>query len=137
MKDPLTPEERSARMRLVPAKDTKPELLVRKLIHAMGYRYRLHARNLPGTPDMVFAGRKKVIFMHGCMWHGHENCRLNRPPGNRQEYWLPKLERNKRRDEENRRKLEELGWSVFIVWECETRRKNIAALLGRVRDFLG
>lgn len=134
--DTLSPENRSKRMSLIRAKDTKPELLIRRLIHAMGYRYRLHVRKLAGIPDLVFRGRKKVIFVHGCIWHGHVGCRLNRPPKTRLEYWLPKLEGNKLRDQENQIKLREQGWSVFVIWECETQHKNLELLSHKICDFL-
>src|SRR4051794_27886636 len=103
--DILSPEERSKRMSLVRSKDTKPELFVRRLVHSMGYRYRLHGQKLPGRPDMVFSRRKRVIFVHGCFWHLHEGCPNNRVPKSRSDYWLPKLEGNKRRDERNQDQL--------------------------------
>lgn len=98
--DTLSPQERSERMGRVRNKDTKPEMVVRRLTHSLGYRYRLHGRKLPGRPDMVFAGRKKVIFVHGCFWHRHDeqNCPLTRWPKSRLEFWVPKLEKNKQRD---------------------------------------
>ena len=103
--DTLTPAERSARMALVRAKDTKPELLVRSLVHGMGYRYRLHRRDLPGTPDLVFPGRGKAIFIHGCFWHRHARCVLARLPKSRGEFWLPKLTANAERDARSVRAL--------------------------------
>jgi DNA mismatch endonuclease, patch repair protein len=132
--DFLTPEQRSERMRRVRAKDTKLELTVRRLVHAMGFRYRLHSRTLPGHPDLVFAGRRKVIFVHGCFWHLHESCRQYRLPRNRQEFWIPKLEETRRRDSDNQRKLRELGWSVLIVWECGVKHRDELVL--NIRDFL-
>lgn|SRR5579875_3229334 len=132
--DTLTKAERSERMALIRSKDTKPELAIRSLIHRMGYRYRLHAKQLPGRPDLVFAGRSKIIFVHGCFWHLHQNCFNNRPPKSKQEYWKPKLDRNAKRDLEVRRKLQRLGWKVLVVWECELG--NIERLAKRIKAFL-
>lgn len=110
--DTLTPAERSASMALVRVKETKPELLVSRLMHGMGYHYRLHRRDLPGTPDLVFPGRSKVIFIHGCFWHRHTRCALARMPKSRGDFWLPKLTANPERDARNVRALCRLGWSV-------------------------
>jgi DNA mismatch endonuclease (patch repair protein) len=132
--DTLTPAERSARMALVRAKDTKPELMVRRFVHGMGYRYRLHRRDLPGTPDMVFPGRGKVIFVHGCFWHRHARCALARLPKSRGDFWLPKLTANAERDARNGRALRQLGWGVLTIWECQLR--DTAALANRIRRFL-
>lgn len=135
-KDPLTPIERSKRMSLVRSKNTKPELRVRKLVHSLGYRYRLHARDLPGHPDLVFRGRRKVIFVHGCFWHRH-NCPLgNRLPKSRVEFWQAKLEGNRKRDRRNQRKLRKAGWSVMVIWECQTLPPNIERLTSRIERFL-
>lgn len=134
MADTLTPAERSMVMARIRGKDTKPELTVRRLVHAMGYRYRLHDRRLPGTPDLVFTGRRKVILVHGCFWHRHESCPLARLPKTRRNFWKPKLEGNKQRDQRKMAELEELGWQVLVVWECETRDK--VDLAARVRRFL-
>lgn len=132
--DTLTPAERSARMALVRAKDTKPELLVRRLVHGMGYRYRLHRRDLPGTPDLVFPGRSKVIFIHGCFWHRHARCALARLPKSRGDFWLPKLTANAERDERNVRALRRLGWSALTIWECQLG--DTAKLSSRIRRFI-
>lgn len=132
--DTLTPAERAARMALVRAKDTKPELLVRRLVHGMGYRYLLHRRDLPGTPDLVFPGRRKVIFIHGCFWHRHARCALARLPKSRGEFWLPKLTANAERDARNVRALRRLGWSVSTIWECQLG--DTAKLANRIRRFL-
>ncbi len=132
--DTLTPAERSARMALVRAKDTKPELLVRRLVHGMGYRYRLHRRDLPGTPDLVFPGRGKVIFIHGCFWHRHAGCALARLPKSRGDFWLPKLTANAERDARNVRALRRLGWGVLTIWECQLGES--ATLANRIRRFL-
>lgn len=135
--DFLTPEQRSDRMRLVRGRDTKPELLVRRLTHALGYRYRLHRRDLPGTPDMVFPSRQKAIFVHGCFWHQHPDpaCRLARMPKTRLSYWGPKMERNMRRDEENLGCLTAIGWDALVIWECQTRDRDQLTI--RIVEFLG
>lgn len=111
-------------MRRIRSKGMKPEMLVRRLVHGLGYRYRLHIGNLPGRPDLVFASRHKVIFVHGCFWHQHEDCPISRLPKSRQDYWIPKLERNKQRDEQHKVQLRKLGWKSLIVWECETEKLN-------------
>jgi DNA mismatch endonuclease (patch repair protein) len=118
--DTLAPKERSERMSRVRGKDTKPEMIVRRLLHGLGYRYRLHARDLPGKPDIVFRGRRKAIYVHGCFWHRHPipACKLARLPKTRQDFWVPKLEGNRQRDIENQRRLTEMGWEVLVVWEC-------------------
>ena len=129
-----TPEALSDHMRRIRKTDTKPELAVRRLVHGMGYRYRLHRRDLPGTPDLVFPLRRKVIFVHGCFWHQHD-CRLGqKQPSTNRDYWLPKLTRNVERDAENQTRLAQLGWEALIVWECEI--KNTSVLRDRIRAFL-
>ncbi|WP_082506591.1 DNA mismatch endonuclease Vsr [Rhizobium sp. Leaf383] len=118
-----TKEHRSWTMSRVRSKDTAPEMAVRRLVHGLGYRYRLHGAELPGKPDLVFGARRKVIFVHGCYWHGHDCKRGSRLPSTRQDYWLPKLARNKERDVRNVFSLEQGGWSVLVVWECEVKDK--------------
>ncbi len=130
--DSLSPEERSERMSRVRSKNTKVELRVRRLVHSMGFRYRLHSKTLPGHPDMVFAGRRKVIFVHGCFWHRHENC--GRLPKSRLDFWLPKLEANKERDAAAQRLLSDMGWKFLVVWECQT--KDIDELRKNLKTFL-
>jgi len=132
--DTLTARERSERMSRIKGKNTKPEWAVRRLVHRMGYRHRLHGQGLPGKPDLVFAGRRKVVFVHGCFWHRHEGCRLARLPKSKLDFWLPKLEANAARDKEAERRLAELGWKVLVIWECEV--KDEPALAHRVRAFL-
>lgn len=136
MIDTLTKAERSERMSRVRAKDTKPEMTVRRLVHGMGYRYRLHDRRLPGSPDLVFPSRRKVIFVHGCFWHRHPDpsCKLARMPKSRQDFWGPKLEGNRERDERNRVALDREGWRQMVVWECECRHEE--QLRNKLQDFL-
>jgi DNA mismatch endonuclease (patch repair protein) len=126
---------RSENMRRIGSKDTTPELVVRRLVHSMGYRYRLYRPEIPGKPDMVFWGRRKAIFVHGCFWHQHNRCRRASTPKSHTEYWFPKLRGNKERDSRNLRKLEELGWDVLVVWECQL--SNLRKVARRVRHFLG
>ncbi|MDA8091552.1 MAG: DNA mismatch endonuclease Vsr [Nitrospiraceae bacterium] len=132
--DNLTPEQRSAQMAKVRSRDTKPEMLVRKLVHGMGFRYRLHRRELPGKPDLVFASRRKIIFVNGCFWHGHD-CSLGRIPKSRVDFWTGKITSNRSRDEANLKRLRDLGWKSLVVWECQLRR--IDQVAGRIRRFLG
>lgn len=117
--DTLSKAERSERMSRVRSKDSNPELKLRRLVHGLGYRYRLHVRGLPGNPDLVFPARGAVIFMHGCFWHRHAKCRLARLPKSRVAFWTEKLEGNRLRDQRNRRRLRALGWRVLVVWECQ------------------
>ena len=121
-------------MSRVCGKDTTLEILVRRLVHALGYRFRLHAKDLPGKPDIVFRSRRKCIFVHGCFWHGH-NCRHGRVlPISNTGYWLPKLEKNRARDKKNLRRLRKEGWEPFVVWECQTR--DLEKLIARLAAFL-
>jgi DNA mismatch endonuclease (patch repair protein) len=132
--DTFTTRQRSEVMRRVRAVDTGPEMTVRRLVHAMGFRYRLHCRELPGKPDLVFPRRKKIIFVHGCFWHSH-SCRAGRNrPVTHKSYWMAKLERNRLRDRANRARLKRAGWDVLVVWEC--RLKDTERLRGRLRRFL-
>ncbi len=122
-------------MRAVKSRDTKPELAVRRLVHSMGYRYRLHRADLPGKPDLVFPARRKIVFVHGCWWHGHDCKRGAREPASNQDYWLPKMRRNRERDTENESRLREDGWDVLTIWECQIKDKEVLA--NTFRDFLG
>lgn len=123
-------------MALVRNKDTKPEMIVRRLVHSMGYRFRLHRSDLPGKPDLVFPSRKAVIFVNGCFWHLHPdpNCRLARMPKSRLDFWKPKLQGNRERDERNTFSLEAAGWRVLTIWECQLDDER--ALASRIRAFL-
>lgn len=134
MTDTISREQRSKVMALVRSKDTKPEMAVRKLVHRLGFRYRLHGQKLPGRPDLVFKKRKKVIFVHGCFWHRHENCKHARMPKSNTEFWIEKLNHNKIRDDKNLETLAQLGWKSLIIWECEIR--DIVELEKRIIVFL-
>ena len=119
MVDTVPPEVRSRIMAQVKSKGMKPEMKVRRLLHGLGYRYRLHRKDLPGKPDMVFVARRKVVFVNGCFWHKHEGCPRVRIPKANRDYWVGKLERNRMRDERNLALLAQDGWGVMTVWECE------------------
>ena len=135
--DTLTPRQRSERMSKVRSRNTKPEMLVRRLAHEMGYRYRLHRRDLPGSPDLVFPARMKVIFVHGCFWHRHPDptCHLARLPKSKLDFWVPKLETNRNRDVRNLALLMGLEWDTLEIWECQTKDREL--LGARIREFLG
>ncbi len=128
------PETRSRTMRAVKGKDTGPEMAVRRAVHAMGYRYRLHRADLPGKPDLAFPARRKVVFVHGCFWHMHDCPRGARMPRANRDYWTRKLERNRARDAANRERLREAGWDALVVWECEIGDRD--ALRARLAAFL-
>jgi DNA mismatch endonuclease (patch repair protein) len=115
-------------MALVCSKNTKPEMLVRRLVHGMGYRYRLHQADLPGKPDLVFRSQRKVVFIHGCFWHGHK-CRLGRMPKSRLEYWKPKITGNKERDVRTLRRLRSMRWRALVLWECQLQNLDTVSLL--------
>ncbi len=132
--DVFTSAERSAVMASVKAKDTGPELRVRRLAHALGYRYRLHRKDLPGAPDLAFPGRAKAIFVHGCFWHGHDCARGSREPKANAAYWSAKIARNRTRDAAALEGLAARGWEALVLWECELRRDDLA---DRLCDFLG
>ena len=130
----MTSEQRSRTMRAVKGKDTGTEMTVRRIVHRMGFRYRLHRKDLPGKPDLVFGPRRKVIFVHGCFWHGHTCKRGDRIPRENQRYWTKKIARNKERDQEHVSALNAKGWRVLVIWECET--KDTERLGKRVRAYL-
>lgn len=128
-----TPDQRSRTMRAVKSRDTKPEMFVRRLLHRIGYRYRLHRPDLPGKPDLVFPSRRKVIFVHGCFWHGHDCTRGARVPASNTDYWVAKIGRNVERDRRTLTQLAEAGWAALVLWECELDD----GLTRRLRKFLG
>src|ERR1700739_421736 len=120
--DKISPERRSLNMAAIKSRNTKPELAVRKLLHASGFRFRLHRKDLPGRPDIVLPRYKTAIFVHGCFWHQHEGCKLASKPSSRQEYWKAKFDRNAERDRNSFASLTALGWRVVVVWECDVRK---------------
>lgn len=132
--DRISTHQRSEVMRRITKTNTKPEMLVRRLLHKMGYRFRLHGEDVPGRPDIVFRPRRKVIFVHGCFWHQHRGCRLARQPKSNLKYWIPKLEGNSRRDVRVKRQLGRSEWSYMTVWECQAR--DSGRLIRRLRSYL-
>ena len=125
-------EQRSRNMSAIKSKNTKPEIKVRKVLHSMGYRFRLHSKDLPGSPDIVLPKYKTVIFVHGCFWHRHENCKYASTPKTRKEFWNKKFTENKKRDSEIQEKIKILDWRSVVIWECET--KNIENLREKIID---
>ncbi|WP_366520714.1 very short patch repair endonuclease [Pseudomonas citronellolis] len=134
LKDSLDQSMRSKIMKAVGRMNTKPEMKVRRLLHGMGLRFRLHQKSLPGSPDIVLQKYKTVVFVHGCFWHRHPKCRYATTPKTRQDYWLPKFNANVERDARKTAQLEVLGWRVLVVWECETRNQSVLEERLR-RDF--
>ena len=134
MTDKLSPERRSENMRNIRSRDTSPEMIVRRLVHNMGFRYRLHVSSLPGKPDLVLARLRKIIEVRGCFWHQHPGCIDSHIPKSRVEYWRPKLAGNRKRDKDHENELRKMGWKVLTIWECEV---NLPATARRIRSFLG
>jgi DNA mismatch endonuclease, patch repair protein len=132
--DAAVPADRRALMQGIRSKDTQPELVVRRVLHRLGFRYRLHRRGLPGTPDIVFANKQKAIFVHGCFWHRHPDCRSASTPKTRASFWVEKFAKNVERDIRKGAELEAIGWSVLIVWSCEI--KDTIMLERRLVEFL-
>lgn len=132
--DIVSPEKRSRMMAGIKGKNTKPEMVVRKIVHAMGFRFRLHRKDLPGSPDLVFPSLRRVIFVHGCFWHHHPGCKFAYTPKTNAQFWLAKLEGNTRRDALALKMLDALGWEVLIVWECEISDQSALAL--KLNSFL-
>lgn len=130
--DVFSRTKRSAIMAQVKSKNTAPEKAVRSLLHRLGFRFRLHRTDLPGTPDITLPGRRAVVFVHGCFWHQHPGCRHSTRPASNREYWDIKLDKNASRDATNIRLLRKLGWKVLIVWECQTTEKKLKLLATRL-----
>ena len=130
-----SPEARRRTMQAVKSKDTAPELTVRRLAHRLGYRFRLHRKDLPGKPDLVFPGRRRIIFVHGCFWHGHDCARGARVPKANRDYWVQKIARNQARDRAARAALTALGWKTTVLWECDL--SNVNRVSRRLRSILG
>lgn len=137
MTDVFPAEVRSRIMQRVRGKDTKPELAVRRFLHAMGFRFRLHRKDLPGRPDIVLPRYKTVVLVHGCFWHQHQDCRRSRMPTSNAEYWHAKLGANVERDKRNRKALSELGWHVHVVWECQIDEEHMERLVSDIRKSHG
>lgn len=138
MADRITAAQRSALMAKIRGKDTRPEMAVRSLLHGAGFRFRLHAKDLPGRPDLVLPKHRTVVFVHGCFWHRHARCRDGRSmPGSNQSYWVPKFERNLARDRRVKQALRRRGWRVITVWECQIRRAPEAVLLRVAKRLAG
>ena len=135
MTDHISPEKRSENMRAVKAKNTSPEKKVRSVAHRLGLRFRLYRKDLPGSPDLLFPRRKTVLFVNGCFWHRHENCPKATTPKSNTDYWCRKFKRNIERDRENKRKLEENGWKVLVIWECETKTEGSIEIFLRKNFF--
>ena len=133
--DIVTPSQRSALMANIRGKDTRPEMRVRHVVWGLGYRYRLHRRDLPGKPDLVFPKFRKVILVHGCFWHRHEGCRFCYSPKTNIEFWMRKFAANQERDQRNLILLRDLGWDALVIWECET--SDSAILRKRITHYLG
>lgn len=136
MKTTTTDPTRSAVMRAVKSKNTKPELIVRRIILGLGFRYRLYRKDLPGNPDIVFPGRRKIVMVHGCFWHGHNCVRGARQPKANADYWHAKIARNVERDALSNTALREAGWDLLTIWECETKSRDLPALASRLESFL-
>lgn len=132
--DTISTERRSANMARIRGRDTAPELRVRRLVHGLGHRFRLHRRDLPGTPDLVFPGRRKVLFVHGCFWHRHDRCRFAYEPKSNTEFWRKKFAANKERDARVKGELERMNWQVLTVWECQTA--DVDKLRDVITEFL-
>tara|TARA_Y100001933_G_scaffold36717_1_gene31806 strand:+ start:166 stop:588 length:423 start_codon:yes stop_codon:yes gene_type:complete len=127
-------EQRSRNMSAIKSKNTKPEITVRKLLHSMGYRFRIHSKHLPGSPDIVLPKYKTVIFVHGCFWHRHENCKYTSTPKTRKEFWENKFNSNKKRDKKIQKEIIDLGWKFIIIWECQA--SDIKSLEEKIKDYL-
>lgn len=132
MTDTISKEHRSWNMSRIRGKNTKPEIIVRSLLHKMGYRFRINRRDLPGKPDIVLPKYKTVIFVHGCFWHMHKNCSDATIPKTRTDWWREKLESNVKRDRKNIRKIKLLGWKVHVIWECEIKKNNYRLLIEKL-----
>jgi len=134
--DKLTKEKRSWNMSRIRAKNTKPEIILRSMLHRKGYRFRINHKGLPGKPDVVLPKYRSVIFVHGCFWHGHEGCKDYSPPKTRTEWWINKIKGNIKKDKENTKQIKKQGWQVIIVWECELATKNREKLIKTITNRL-
>ncbi len=123
-------------MSKISGKNTKPEIIIRKIAHSLGYRFRLHKKDLPGKPDIVFPKYKKVIFVNGCFWHGHKNCNRSKLPTTNTKFWEEKIEGNKKKDKSNYIRLKKLGWDYLVIWQCQIIKRNNPILINRIETFL-
>ena len=137
MTDIFTKQKRSDIMSRIRAKNTKPEILVRRFLFSQGFRFRLYQKNLPGSPDIVLKKHKTVIVINGCFWHGHDNCPIFKMPKTRVKFWASKIERNKARDISERKSLKKLGWKIITVWECQLRKKKLEKTLTSIISKIG
>ena len=136
MTDIFKKGKRSQIMSHISGKNTKPEIIIRKIVHSLGFRFRLHKEELPGKPDLVFPKYKKVIFVNGCFWHGHKNCLRSKLPSTNKKFWEEKIEGNKRNDKSNKIKLKKLGWDYLVIWQCEIKKKSAEKLKNKILKFL-
>jgi DNA mismatch endonuclease (patch repair protein) len=136
MSDKFEPDKRKTIMQAVKGKNSKPEKLIRSLIFQLGFRYRLHDSSLPGKPDLVFKSAKKAIFVHGCYWHRHNCKKGNSRPAVNQDFWREKFDSNRKRDERVQQELKKMGWTILVIWECQTKQVGIARLVERIKEFL-
>ena len=136
MTDIFSKSKRSRIMSHISGKNTKPEIIIRKIVHSLGYRFRLHKRDLPGKPDIVFLKLKKVIFVNGCFWHGHKNCIRSKLPTTNKNFWKEKIEGNKRKDKSNYIRLKKLGWDYLVIWQCKIKQGNKQKLIDEITNFL-
>ena len=136
MTDIFSKSKRSKIMSKIGSKNSSTEMTVRCLIHSMGYRYRLHRKDLPGKPDLVFMKYKKVIFVHGCFWHAHKDCKKSALPSTNNQFWIDKISKNISRDIETYKKLKDIGWDYLIIWQCEAKKKNLENLSKKIKEFL-
>ncbi len=136
MVDKFSKHKRSEIMSHIKSKNTKPEITVRKIIYSLGYRYRLHRKDLPGKPDLAFIKKKKVIFINGCFWHGHSGCKKSALPDTNYEFWNDKIKNNVNRDTQNYKLLEDMGWKYLLIWQCEIKNYNLENIKSNIIHFL-
>ena len=136
MVDKFSKHKRSEIMSHIKSKNTKPEITVRKIIYSLGYRYRLHRKDLPGKPDLAFIKKKKVIFINGCFWHGHSGCKKSALPDTNYEFWNDKIKNNVNRDTLNYQRLKDMGWKYLVIWQCEIKNDNLENIKSKIIHFL-
>jgi DNA mismatch endonuclease (patch repair protein) len=136
MSDIYSKNKRSEIMSKISGKNTKPEILIRKIAHSLGYRFRLHKKDLPGKPDIVFSKYNKVIFVNGCFWHGHNNCLRSKLPTSNKKFWKDKIGGNKRKDKSDHIKLKKMGWDYLVIWQCQIKKSDCTKLEQKIESFL-